>query len=262
MEERGDHHLDDREPGDGLILRLSHFEGPIDLLFFLAREQKVDLAQIDVLDLCNQYVAFLAAAEDFDVDRASEWLLMAAWLTFLKSRLLIPRKDRVDDEPEKDAENLTLALKRVDLIRRLAGDLRRRRRLGQDWHRPGATIGSSAPHARGDFNAPGLSEILRLLAEEINNTRTVSIPVMEKKDLVSVDAAIGMIRAQIRGRVEWTDLITLPSVVSAGPQIRSALASHFVGTLELAKQAEIEIAQDDLSAPVYLRDAGAQPDAL
>ena len=106
---------------------------------------------------------------------------------------------------------------------------------------------------KGDFDAPALPAILRLLAEEINNTRTVSIPVMEKTDLISVDAAIGLIRNELRGRRDWTRLTDLRSVAGAGDQIRSSIASHFVGSLELTKQAEVEIAQDDLQAPVYLR---------
>src|SRR3954469_12797323 len=237
---------------DELNLTLDGWEGPLDLLLNLARAQKVDLTQISILQLVEQYLTYLAEARALKLEIAADYLVMAAWLAYLKSCLLLPKDPEQDPSPEEIALRLQLRLQRLDAMREAGARLLGRDRIGRDVYVRGAPEGlrlvrKAAWQAR-DFDlfaAYGAVQARTAPAMHIVHSRAV----------MTLEEAIERVGKMIGLAVEWTTLETfLPA--TENPQFRrSALASSFLAMLELARRGRLEFAQEDAFAPIRLKAA-------
>jgi segregation and condensation protein A len=237
---------------DKLTLTLDGWEGPLDLLLSLARAQKVDLAQISILQLVEQFLAYLAEARALKLEIAADYLVMAAWLAYLKSCLLLPRDPEADPSPEELALRLQLRLQRLDAMREAGARLLGRDRVGRDVFLRGAPEGlrlvrSSIWQAR-DFD----------LFAAYGATRARTAPAMHvvhARSVMTLEEAIERVGRMIGTALDWTFLETfLPA--TQDPQFRkSALASSFVAALELARRGRLDLEQDEPFAPIKLRAA-------
>jgi len=241
-----------------LMLDLDGFEGPIDLLLALAREQKVDLAKLSILALADQYIAFISEQRRLRLEIAADYLVMAAWLAYLKSRLLLPEPPS-DDEPSGDelAAALCHRLQLLAAMQRAGAALMARPQLGRELYLRGA------PEGLPTINKPvyelTLYELLTAYAGQHRRQHTQVLTIAPPA-FHSLDEALHHL-AQFVGHVpEWRDLIGfLPPDLRGGVYRRSALASTFAATLELARAGRIELRQDRTFGPLYLRSpAGGQ----
>jgi segregation and condensation protein A len=238
---------------DALVLDLDGFEGPLDLLLTLARSQRVDLRRVSILALAEQYLRFVVEARRLRIELAADYLVMAAWLAFLKSRLLLP-PPHPDGGPsgEELAARLALRLERLEAIRRAAARLMARPRLGRDRFARGAP---EAPVAA-DPAAPvaSLADLLRAYAAV--RTRAAYTPLhLERPAVFTLDAAYARLRDVLGGLADWGALAAfLPADWLDTPaRRRTATASAFAASLELAKRGEAELRQDGAFAPLWLR---------
>jgi segregation and condensation protein A len=232
---------------------LGGYEGPLDLLLTLARTQKVDLAKISVLALAEQYLAFVAEAKRLRIELAADYLVMAAWLAWLKSRLLLP-----PPEPEEGptgealAEDLAFRLERLEAMRNAGAALMALDRLGRDVFARGMT--ETATIRRETRWQASLADLLRAYARL--RTRDEYRPLRVDRDaILSLDEALAALR-RIVGRVpDWQTLAAhLPEGWEHEPaRRRSAMASSFAAMLELARRGEVELRQEDAFAPIWLR---------
>ena len=237
---------------DELTLALDGWEGPLDLLLNLARAQKVDLAQISILELVEQYLTYLNDARALKLEIAADYLVMAAWLAYLKSCLLLPKDPEQDPSPEEIAMRLQLRLQRLDAMRDAGARLLGRDRLGRDVFLRGAPEGlrlvrKAAWQVR-DFDLFAAYGAVR--------ARTApAMHVVHARAVMTLEEAIERVERMIGAALDWTFLETfLPS--SQDPQFRrSALASSFVATLELARRGRLEIAQETAFAPIRVKAA-------
>lgn len=243
------------ETGDAaLYLELDGWEGPLDLLLELARRQKVDLRTISILDLVDQYLGYIDQAEALKLELAADYLVMAAWLAYLKSLLLLPRDPQVQPSPEELALKLQLRLQRLGAMREAGARLMARDRMGRDVFMRGCPEG-----LRVDRKALWKSDLFALI-QAYGAIRLRSQPVVHmvrERAVMTLDAALTRVSKMLGVAVEWTDLRAfLP--LDADPLLRkSALASSFLAVLELAKQGRAEIAQDTAFGPLLLRNARA-----
>jgi len=249
---------EDRRPPrpEQLVLDLDGYEGPIDLLLSLAREQKVDLTKISILALADQYLGFIAAQRQLKIEIAADYLVMAAWLAYLKSRLLLPRPHEDD---ELDAEEVAAAighrLQLLEAMQTAGRQLMVRSRLGQDFFLRGAPEGlATVPVAVWRLE---LYELLRAYGDSRRRT-TNSILAVEPSVFYSMDDALQRF-AGFLGRVpDWRALVRfLPEEVRGDQMRRSALAATFAAVLELARDGRIELRQDRAFGPIWLRSPPA-----
>lgn len=237
-------------PGD-FVVDLEGFEGPIDLLLALAREQKVDLAKISILALAEQYLAYIERARDLELEIAADYLVTAAWLAYLKSRLLLPQPTG-DDEPsgEELAEALAWRLRRLDAIRRAAEELMMRPRLGHERFARGRPEGLRV-RRRSRFRV-SLHELLQAYVEHRLRARDHTLT-LEPAPVVRVEDALKRLTRMLGGP-EWQNLLTfLPQGLGDERVRRSALAAHLAASLELTRAGMIEVNQASPFGPIYLR---------
>ena len=235
-----------------LTLTLDGWEGPLDLLLNLARAQKVDLAQISILQLVEQYLAYLADARALKLEIAADYLVMAAWLAYLKSCLLLPKDSEQDPSPEEIALRLQLRLQRLDAMREAGARLLGRDRVGRDVFRRGTPEGlrlvrKAAWQVR-DFDLFSAYGVVR--------ARTVpTMHVVHARAVMTLDEALERVGRMIGMALDWTHLESfLPS--TQDPQFRrSCLASSFLAMLELARRGRLEFAQEEPFAPIKLKVA-------
>lgn len=235
-----------------LTLDLDGWEGPLDLLLTLARAQKVDLSKISILALVEQYLAFIADAKQLRLEIAADYLVMAAWLTYLKSCLLLPRDTEADPSAEELAARLQLRLQRLQAMREAGARLIARDRLGRDVFvraRPeGLKLVRRAAWKADLYDLISAYGIIRARAEP-------SVHIVSRRPVMTLDEAIHRLERMIGMKVEWASLESfLPE--SDDPEYRrSALASSFVATLELARLGKVEFDQKRNFAPLYVRAA-------
>ena len=237
---------------DELNLTLDGWEGPLDLLLNLARAQKVDLTQISILELVEQYLIYLAEARALKLEIAADYLVMAAWLAYLKSCLLLPKDPEQDPSPEEIALRLQLRLQRLDAMREAGARLFGRDRIGRDVFLRGAPEGlrlirKAAWQVR-DFDLFAAFGVVRARTQP-------AMHVVHARSVMTLDEAIERVGKMIGMALDWTCLESfLPS--TQDPQFRrSCLASSFLAALELAKRGRLEIAQDEAFAPIRLKVA-------
>jgi segregation and condensation protein A len=241
-----------------LTLTIDGWEGPLHLLLDLARRQKVDLRRISILALVDQYLEFVERAGAQRLELAADYLVMAAWLAWLKSLLLLPRDPEVQPSPEELALRLQLRLQRLGAMREAGARLMARDRLGRDVFPRGAPEG-----LRTDRRTRWDSDLFALIqAYGVVKQRTAPVVHMVRtRPVMTLETAIARVEAMIGAAIEWTDLARfLPAHETGGDPrlVRSALASSFVAALELAKQGKLELAQADTFAPLMLRKGRGQ----
>lgn len=236
-----------------LVLDLDGYEGPIDLLLALAREQKIDLGKLSILALADQYLAFVAAQRRLRLEIAADYLVMAAWLAFLKSRLLLPEPPAEDDGPsgEELAEALSHRLRLLAAMQRAGAALMSRPLVGRDVFMRGAPEG--IPCVERPVYRLGLYELLTAYAES-HRRRHTEVLTIEPPAFHALDEALHRL-GQFVGHVpEWRELAAfLPEELRGGVFRRSALAATFAAVLELARSGQIELRQDRAFGPIHLR---------
>ncbi len=238
-----------------LIVNLEGFEGPLDLLLVMARTQKVDLAKISVLALAEQYLAFVERAIKLRLELAADYLVMAAWLAFLKSKLLLPKDPGKDDEQPSGEElsaRLAFRLMRLDAMRHMAGQLMTRKRLGRDVFARGSPEGVRTIRVR-TYTAM-IFDLLKAYADQ--RKRTVKrVHVVPRRTVWSIKEARTRLETLLGERTEeWVHLDAFLKQYGAVPDIaRTARASSFGATLEMAREGLIELSQAAPFAPIYLR---------
>lgn len=248
---------------DALLLNIDGFEGPIDVLLELARNQKVDLMQVSILQLVRQYLSFMDRAKELNLDLAAEYLVMAAWLAYLKSRLLIPRENNeVDPSAEEMAEALQFQLRRLEAMRDAADKLMELPQLGQDVFARGAPEGVQI-RTTTTWNVK-LYDLLKAFGDirrriEGQNYDLPTFNLMSTENAMSrLTRMLGQLPRKGMGSV-WSTLESfMPEGIKDKLFGRSALASTFTAGLELAKQGKLEIKQDGLFRPIYMRSVEVQ----
>lgn len=254
-EDWGDARLNaaERLAAEALIVDVDGYEGPLDLLLTLGRTQKVDLRKVSVLQLAEQYLAFVQQAQALRIELAADYLVMAAWLAFMKSRLLLPPVPG-DDGPsaEEMASHLAFQLERLQAMREAAAQLMARDQLGRDFFARGQPEALSLE--RHVTYEASLLDLMRAYARI--RTRDEFRPfVMDRSDLFTMEQALERMRGLLGYFGEWSDLTQfLPDGWDTNPmRRRSSQASHFAAILELAKSGQVELKQGDTFAPIHIR---------
>jgi len=249
---------------DSLLLNIDGYEGPMDVLLELARNQKVDLAKISILQLVRQYLDFVERAKALHLELAAEYMVMAAWLAYLKSRLLLPREpESAEPNAEAMAEALQFQLRRLEAMRKAAETLDAMPQLGREVFGRGAPEGLPVrTTARWDVN---LYELLKAYGdikkrEEESHYELPIFNVMPTEDaMVRLTRMLGQLPKKGMQSV-WATLESfLPEQIRDPLYARSARASIFTASLELVKQGTLEIKQDGLFRPIYMRTAHREP---
>jgi segregation and condensation protein A len=239
-------------PPDTLTLDLDGWAGPLDLLLTLARSQKLDLREISILALTDQYLAFIDNARDLRLEIAADYLVMAAWLAYLKSCLLLPQDATVDPSPEELALRLTLRLQRLDAMREGGARLMGRDRLGRD------VFARGAPEGLRLVRRPAWEAELFDLIAAYGAIRARAVPAMHvvaRRPVMTLDEAIRRVESLIGRRIDWAALERFLPADGDPDYRRSALASTFLAALELARQGKVELAQTHAFAPLMIRSA-------
>jgi segregation and condensation protein A len=227
---------------DALVVSLDGFEGPLDVLLALARTQKVDLAKISVLALADQYLLFIAHAHKLRLELAADYLVMAAWLAYLKSRLLLPREAAADQPTgEELAARLAFRLKRLEAMRNAAAGLMTRKRLGRDIFARGMPEGMRTIRVR-QYTAI-IYDLLKAYAEQRRRT-TKRVHVVPRRTVWSIKDARQRLEALIgEWTGEWMALSKYLEQYLGSPEVaKTAVASSFA-TLEMAREGLVEISQ-------------------
>jgi segregation and condensation protein A len=241
---------------DELIVDLDGFEGPLDLLLTLSRSQKLDLMQISILQLAEQYLDFVEKARSLQIELAADYLVMAAWLAFLKSRLLLP-PDPDENEPsgEELAAHLAFQLERLQAMRDAAAKLMARDQLGRDFFARG--IEEKVEKIKRVKYEASLLDLIQAYAR-IKTKDEFRPFVMDRDDVYTLEQALERMRGLIGYTIGWIDISTfLPDGwTSSAGRIRAATASTFAATLELAKNGDLELRQRDNFGSIQFRSKG------
>jgi segregation and condensation protein A len=246
----------ERRAAEALIVDVDGFEGPLDVLLTLSRTQKVNLRRISVLKLAEQYLAFVEKARSLRIELAADYLVMAAWLAFLKSRLLLP-PDPTEDGPsgEELAAHLAFQLERLQAMRERAAQLMARDRLGRDRFVRG--IPERIETARTVRFTASLLDLMQGYARI--RTRDDFRPfVLDREAILTMEEALERMRGLIGYSGDWVDISTfIPEGWRRDPRKRrSAAASTFAAALELVKAGKATIRQSDTFAPIHLKARG------
>jgi segregation and condensation protein A len=237
---------------EALTLNLDGWEGPLDLLLNLARVQKVDLTQISILALVEQYLAYLEGARKLRLEIAADYLVMAAWLAYLKSCLLLPKDPEQDPSPEELALRLQMRLQRLDAMREAGARLMGRDRLGRDIFARGAAEGLRLVRK----SAWQATPFDLFAAYGVVKARTApAMHVVHDRRVMTLEDAIERVSRLVGAHLDWTLLETFLPNSDDAAFLRSALASSFVAALELARQGRVDIDQQEAFAPLKLRSA-------
>jgi segregation and condensation protein A len=235
-----------------LHLDLDGYEGPIDVLLTLARDQKVDLKKISILELADQYLAFVARARRLRLEIAADYLVMAAWLAYLKSRLLLPEPP-ADGEPSgaELAAALAFQLQRLEAMQKAGRDLMALPQFGRDF------FGRGAPEPVQIIEKPvyklALYDLLKAYGT-YPGRRNEGLLQIAPMTLFSMDDALHRIGEMLGQVLDWTTLQAfLPPGLQRGLPRRAALAATFAASLELARTGRIELRQDGLFGPIFMR---------
>ncbi|HVJ71193.1 MAG TPA: ScpA family protein [Sphingomicrobium sp.] len=239
---------------DALNLNIDGWEGPLDLLLSLARQQKVDLHQISILALVEQYLAYIEGARTLRLEIAADYLVMAAWLAYLKSCLLLPKDPTVDPSPEELALRLQLRLQRLDAMRDAGARLMGRDRIGRD------VFGRGAPEGLKLVRKSAWQVTPFELFSAYGRVKARTAPAMHvvaHRAVMTLEDAIQRVAALLGQALDWTTLEAfLPA--TGDPQYRkSALASSFVAALELARQGRLQLEQQESFGELLVRKAAA-----
>lgn len=247
-------------PSDGeqLIVDVAGFEGPLDLLLELARQHKVDLSQISILALADQYIAYVEKVRSLRLELAADYLVMAAWLTYLKSRLLIPMPSSSDGEasPQDMAARLAFRLQRLQAMRERAGQLMGRSQLGIDVFFRGAPEPLVIEKQR--EYADNLMDLLKAYAERRARKMVRQSYTVKRQPVWSIKEARETLERLLGAMDDWGTFDRWLERYLAPPELRrSVRASSFTASLELVREGVLELRQDDTFTPIYVRRRSA-----
>ncbi len=242
---------------EAFIVDVEGFEGPLDLLLALARTQKVDLAHVSILALVEQYLTFINEAQRLKLEIAGDYLVMAAWLAFLKSRLLLPKEKTEDGQEtaEEMAQKLSFRLARLEAMRNAMAHLMTRKRLGRDVFPRGMPEGVKT--VRDTEWTAQIYDLLKAYADQRRRTVKVSHVVKARKVWSIKDARTRLEKLVGQTTGLWTQLDLfmhhyLPETAPAEEQ-KTVTASSFGATLEMAREGYVELQQEAPFAPLYVR---------
>ena len=244
---------EERLAAEALIVDVDGFEGPLDLLLTLSRTQKVDLRKISVLQLAEQYLGFVERARTLRIELAADYLVMAAWLAFLKSRLLLPPEPGEAGPSAEDlAAHLAFQLERLQAMRDAAARLMARDQKGRDFFARG--LPEDMTHHRKVTWTATLLDLMRAYAQ-IRTKDEFRPFVLDREHVYTMEQALDRMRGLIGYAGDWASLTSfLPEGWDVTPMARrSALAAHFAAVLELAKRGQLTLRQGETFAPIELR---------
>ena len=254
FEEFEDDNAVEGQESSTFVVDIDGFEGPIDDLLTLARDQKVDISQISIVQLADQYLEFVSLTRQHNLEIAADYLVMAAWLAYLKSRLLLPDLD-AEGEPsgEEMAMALAFQLKRLEAVQDAGVRLMARDRLGQDFFGRGIPEKFKLSHST-IFDVT-LYDLLKAYSSA-SKSKGDGILHIKSWDLYNVDDALEHLN-QVIGKIpNWKTLVEfLPDDLKDGLIYRSAVASTFVASLEMVREGKLKIRQDDFFGPIFLRSS-------
>jgi len=236
-----------------LKINIDNYSGPLEILLDLAKTQKVDLAKISITQLADQFIDFMNKAKEINLDLASEYLLMATWLAYLKSKLLLPQDDEDDFMASEVAEKLKLQLKKLELIRLLSGKLLTKNRLGVDIRMRGMPEGIRLK--KSSKYAVSLYELLKAYSNYVmkKNFQSISIP---KLPVCSTEQAIEIIKKNIKKLNEWREIsYVIPKKFKQTKKLqKTGLAGFFSASLELTKEGIIKIMQKKNFGKILIKE--------
>lgn len=241
------------------VVDLRGFEGPIDVLLQLARDQKVDLVHISILELADQYLAFVAEARRHNLELAADYLVMAAWLAYLKSRLLLPDMS-TDEEPtgEEMAAALQYQLRRLEAMQNAGQALIERPRLGVSFF--GRGMPEKFRPKQVEVLDATLYDLLKAYADQNKRKQAHSPMQIEAFEIYTVEDALQRLRSLVGKTPDWDSLWRyLPEGLKKGILTRSAVASTFSASLEMAKQGKVVLRQTEPFGPIYFRSPDSAP---
>ena len=234
-------------------LLLDNFEGPIDLLLVLARTQKVDLTEISISELADQYINFINDYRNIHIEIAADYLVMAAWLTYLKSRLLLPKEEKSEEHSAEDLEKaLRYQLQRLESFQNISKILYSRPLINRDIFYGGSSEGLKVKY---NINySSNLYDLLKSYSQILKSKDQIKHLTIEYSELYSVDQAIQRLKNIFGSIKEWTNIMSLLPNFGTNKIInKSSLSSNFVASLELAKNGLIEVNQKEVFGNIYIR---------
>jgi segregation and condensation protein A len=237
---------------DTLTIDIDGWEGPLDLLLALARQQKVDLRELSILALVEQYLVFIENARVLRLEIAADYLVMAAWLAYLKSGLLLPGDPEIDPSPEELALRLQLRLQRLDAMREAGARLMARDRIGRDVFARGAPEGLHV--TRKALWQASLYDLLAAYGEVTARTQPV-FHVVARRAVMTLEDAIRRVEAMLGHAIGWTALERFLPTGTDPALERSARASSFLAMLELARQGRVQLRQEAAFETLWVRSA-------
>ena len=234
-------------------INIDNYSGPLEVLLDLAKSQKVDLANISITQLADQFIEFINKAKKINLDIASEYLLMATWLAYLKSKLLLPEQDEDDFKASEVAEKLKLQLKKLELIRLLSDQLLKKKRLGIDIHMRGMKGGIRSK--RNSKFAVSLYELLKSYSHHVmrKNFLSINIP---KLPVCTTEQGIDIIKSSLNKLKDWKDITYLiPSTFKKNNNLKkTGLSGIFSASLELSKEGMIRIMQKKTFDKIMIKE--------
>lgn len=240
------------EAAEALTIDIDGWEGPLDLLLALARNQKVDLRQLSILQLVDQYLTYVNEARELKLEVAADYLVMAAWLAYLKSALLLPRDPEIEPSPEELALRLQLRLERLNAMREAGARLVARDRMGRDVFPRGAPEGLKV--VRKSRWQAEIYDLIAAYGQISARTRPV-MHIVAVRPVMTLEDAIARVSSLVGERIDWSTIESFLPAEAEGLYRKSALASSFVAALELARQGRVELKQKSAFAPLYLKAA-------
>ena len=246
--------LEENQSIDKFHLLLENFEGPIDLLLVLARTQKVDLSEISISELADQYVKFINEYRNINIEIAADYLVMAAWLTYLKSRLLLPKEEKTEEHSAEDLEKaLRYQLQRLESFQNISKILYSRPIINRDIFYGGSSEGLKVKY--NISYTSNLFDLLNSYSQILKSSEQVKHLTIEYSELYSVDQAIKRMREIFGSISEWTNFLNIiPSLLNQKNVInKSIISSNFVASLELSKNGFIEVKQEETFGNIYIK---------
>jgi segregation and condensation protein A len=248
------------DEGDILVLELDGFEGPLDLLLVLARNQKVDLAKLSILRLAEQYLDYIEVARELRLEVAADYLVMAAWLAYLKSKLLLPEKEQADDGPsgQELAAQLAFRLQRLEAMREAIARLMGRKRLGLDLFSRGVPEGIRI--VRSSIYQASIFDLLKAYAQQRAREKVTEVK-WGGRVVWSIKQARERLSQLLGHEPDWAELDKFLEEYKPSPVLgKTVTASSFGATLELAREGYLELRQNEPFGPLYLKWLNRAPD--
>ena len=246
--------VDETQDTSKFHLLLNNFEGPIDLLLVLARTQKVDLSEISISDLADQYIKFINEYKNIHIEIAADYLVMSAWLTYLKSRLLLPKEETSEEHSAEDLEKaIRYQLQRLEAFQKISKELYSRPLINRN-----VFYGGSSQSLKVKYNikyTSNLFDMLETYSQILKSKDQVKNLTIKFSELYSVDQAVKRLKNVFGTIFEWTNFLNIiPNMIKSKKIInKSIISSNFVASLELSKNGFIEVKQDQTFGNIYLR---------